>query len=336
MFRPEGPKMSSAGIMGMLTGKKGSENISGAMSGFLDCMGKVDKELSSTAGPWFFDKDYPTMIDFVFVSHVERMLASCAYWKGLNLRDGEMKEKFSALNNWLDAFDKRECFLAFKSDYYTHIKDIPPQYGPAYIGGFEEQQKIFSKSIDGTDGKSWVLPLPHDDPVQPLYRGPPLPISVLNAVGITADADGTYESCDTGDMAKACRQMAGWKLSGNGSNVSRFAARGGKEGAKNPRKSFGAELADPYADPDEEARPHVDNVLRVVCEALLDDGEDRDHLSFLQSLEDKLSSSVPSDKKDDVVGSLAYLRDRTGVPRDLPLAAARQLRAHLNWAIRAL
>lgn len=48
--------------------------------------------------------------------------------------------------------------------------------------------------------------------------------------------------------------------------VSRFAARGGKEGAKNPRKSFGAELADPYADPDEEARPHVDNVLRVVCE----------------------------------------------------------------------
>ncbi len=88
----EGPKISASGIMGMLTGKKGAGGMSGTMSGFLDCMAKVDKELSSTAGPWFFDKNYHTMIDFVFVSHVERMIASCAYWKGLNLRDEEMKK----------------------------------------------------------------------------------------------------------------------------------------------------------------------------------------------------------------------------------------------------
>ena len=111
-------------------------------------MAKVDKELSSTAGPWFFDKNYPTMIDFVFVSHVERMIASCAYWKGLNLRDEEMKKKFPGLNNWLDAFDKRECFLAFKSDYYTHIKDIPPQYGPSYNGGFEGTSNHYNYEIN--------------------------------------------------------------------------------------------------------------------------------------------------------------------------------------------
>ena len=30
---------------------------------------------------------------------------------------------------------------------------------------------------------------------------------------------------------------------------------------------------------------------------------------------------------------LAYLRDRVGVPRDMPAPAAAALRAHLNWAI---
>jgi len=336
MFRPEGPKMSVPGIMGMLTGKKGPE-ISGAMNGFLDCMSKVDEELSSTKGPWFFDKDYPTMTDFVYISHVERMLASCAYWKGLNLRDEEMKKKFPGLNKWLDAFDQRECFVAFKSDYYTHVKDIPPQYGPSYNGGFEEQRKTFSGSIDGADGTSWVFPLPFDDPVQPLYRGPPLPLCVLKASGIEADNDGTYQKCDPTTMTRACRQMAGWKLSSNGMNVAKFAARGGREGAKNPRKSFGAELADPYAEPDRSVIPHVDSALRVVCEGLLGSEEtEEDHMKFLQSLEQKLSSSIPTDKTNDVMASLAYLRDRIGVPRDLPLASARHFRAHLNWAIRAL
>ena len=37
-----------------------------------------------------------------------------------------------------------------------------------------------------------------------------------------------------------------------------------------------------------------------------------------------------------VCASAAYLRDRVGVPRDLPLPAARQLRAHLNWLIHEL
>ena len=34
-----------------------------------------------------------------------------------------------------------------------------------------------------------------------------------------------------------------------------------------------------------------------------------------------------------VIPSAAYLRGRVGVPRDLPLPSARQLRAHCNWLI---
>jgi glutathione S-transferase len=240
IFRPEGP----GGMFGKLMG--GGGEPSGAMQRFLDCLAKVDKELASTSGPWFFDyADHPTMIDFIYVSHVERMLASCAYWKGLDLRSEKYSKQFQALNAWLDAFEKRECYLAFKSDYYTHVMDIPPQYGPGYDGGFEQERLSYQKSISGKDKVSWTLPLPHDDPVQPLYRGPPLPLCVLKAADIEGDngsvgVEGTsYLKSDKQKMSAASRQMAGWKLASNGEKVAVFAARGGPNGAKNARKGFG-------------------------------------------------------------------------------------------------
>lgn len=154
LFRPELPGFGGgAGGNNPLSkllgvgGGGGNGGMSGSMQGFMDCMKKVDSELQKTKGPWFFPEEYPTMIDFVFVSHVERMLASCAYWKGLNLRDP--KWGLDGVNTWLDAFEKREHYLAFKSDYYTNVKDIPPQYGPGYDGGFEQDRKAFAKSIEG-------------------------------------------------------------------------------------------------------------------------------------------------------------------------------------------
>eukprot|EP00559_Dactyliosolen_fragilissimus_P009427 CAMPEP_0184858626 /NCGR_PEP_ID=MMETSP0580-20130426/3717_1 /TAXON_ID=1118495 /ORGANISM="Dactyliosolen fragilissimus" /LENGTH=529 /DNA_ID=CAMNT_0027354877 /DNA_START=275 /DNA_END=1864 /DNA_ORIENTATION=- len=341
IFRPEGPRMgNSNGLMNLFSGSesRSKDNISGAMTGFLDCLSKVDKQLLSTSGPWFFDdQDHPTMIDFVYVSHIERMLASCAFWKGLDLRSDEMKLDYPGLNNWLDAFEKKEYYLAFKSDYYTHVMDIPPQYGPGYNGGFEEERQKYSKIINGSDGSSWNLPLPHDDPLQPLYRGPPLPLCVLEAAGIFPDNNGSYEKSNPGLMAKTCRSMAAWKLSSNGYNVSRFASRGSSKGSQNPRKTFSAQLADPYANSDESILATTDEVLRFVCLGLFGEEDDQEkHLAYLDSLVPKLQRIVSKNQVGDVASSLAYLRDRVGVPRDLPLAAARQLRSHLNWAIRSM
>jgi glutathione S-transferase len=330
VFRPDGPSLGGGGnpLARLMGGEK--TEMSGSMKGFLDCLRKVDQQLLSTKGPWFFDEqDHPTMIDFVYVSHVERMLASCAFWKGLNLRDP--KWNLRGLNAWLDAFEKREPYLAFKSDYYTHVMDIPPQYGPGYDGGFENDRKAFSRSICGKDG-SWHLPLSHDDPLQPLYRGPPLPLTVLEIMGITPDVDETYEACDPSQMAHACRLMAAWKLSGNGVNVAKFASRGGLSGAKNARKTFAAPLADPYAEPDQQVQPYVDAALKVVCLAL---GDVEDNMPSTER-ESQLKSAIPSEQIAGVVSSLAYLRDRVGVPRDLPLASARYLRAYINWGIDVL
>jgi len=342
IFRPEGPGFNSgSGMMGKIMGSKDT-SMSGAMKGFLDCLSKVDDELASTSGPWFFDfASHPTMIDFVYVSHVERMLASCAYWKGLDLRSDIHRTRLPALNGWLDAFEKRECYLAFKSDYYTHVMDIPPQYGPGYDGGFKEDRLSYQMSITGKDAKSWDLPLPFDDPLQPLYRGPPLPLCVLKAAKIKGDnglvgVEGTsYEMADREKMAQACRQMAGWKLAGNGQNVAKFASRGGPKGSKNPRKGFGALLADPYAAPDEALIPHVDQALRLICGALLAEGS-ADHEKAVKDMKAGLEERIAKSKVKDVASALSYLRDRIGTPRDLPLAAARQLRAHLNAAIDVL
>eukprot|EP00980_Cylindrotheca_fusiformis_P006770 scaffold1413_cov117-Cylindrotheca_fusiformis.AAC.10 len=329
IFRPESMIGGGNPLAKLMGG--GDGEMSGSMQGFLDCIRKVDAELKQTKGPWFFDAEYPTMIDFIYVSHVERMLASCAYWKGLNLRDP--KWKLDGINRWLEAFEKKEHYLAFKSDYYTHVKDIPPQYGPGYDGGFEADRKVFSSSIVGANG-SWTLPLSHDDPLQPLYNGPPLPLCVLESLDIQPDSEnGAYEKADPSTMRKACRLMAAWKLAGNGDKVARFAARGGPDGAKNPRKTFGAELADPYAATDESVLGSVDEALRIVCLALqATDQPDQPDAEYQEMLKD----AIPSQNTPGVVSSIVYLRDRVGVPRDLPLASGRYLRAYLNWAIDTL
>jgi len=321
------------------------------MRGFLDCLETVDAQLGATKGPYFLDyahaqEERPTMVDFVYASHVERMLASCAYWKGMNLRDPEQYPKLGNLRRWIDALETHEYYLAFKSDYYTHVKDIPPQYGPS-SNGVSRKSKIraYQSSIDGTDGRSWTLPLADDDSLQPLGRGIPLPRCVLDAAGIVnSNKDNpNYQSVlSTPAFRSACQTMAAWKLCGNGPAVARFAARGGPGGARNPRRTFGAELADPYAKADEALVDPVDRALRAIATTMLDhtniNTNTNPNAGAIPSGEHaaRLRNACRGESTEGIRSSLAYLRDRIGVPRDLPLASARYLRAYLNWGIDVL
>ena len=125
----------------------------GARAGFEKTLDKVDEALGETPGPWFLGGDDPSIVDFQYVSHVERMNASVLYWKGLQLRG---TERWSNIEKWLLAFEARPNYQATKSDYYTHVMDIPPQYGP----GVPDRNSSVDEAVAIIGGeKSWRLPV---------------------------------------------------------------------------------------------------------------------------------------------------------------------------------
>jgi len=263
---------------------------------FLSTLQRVEDALGETSGPWLLEGDHPTLVDLQYISHLERMLASTLYWKGMQLRG---TGRFPNLDAWLGAFEERPAYLATKSDYYTHCMDIPPQYGP----GFPiDEAKAASAAIDGEDG-SWSLPLQLSstssiEPLAPLQEA-------------------------MGDAA--ARHEAAFELIANHENVVRFAARGvGEPG----RKRFQAPLADPYATPNELVISAVDVCLRHVGASLL---EGSDHAEAAASTD--LAGVRGGEGGESLALCLGYLRDRIGVPRDMSQPAAMNLRAHLNALI---
>jgi glutathione S-transferase len=289
---------------------------------FLDTLREVDEALGATPGPWFLGGDAPSLVDLQYVSHMERIVASVLHWKGLSVRG-----RFENLDCWLASFEERPAYLASKSDYYTLSMAIPSQNGPGY---FVDDAKDISYQICGLGG-AWELPL--ENRTEPL-----------------APAFGDDESA---------RHEAAYKLICNFRNVINFACRGAGEPG---RPSFHAELADPYAEPNEDFFVPVDVCLRHVTAALLDGIDDaalaaKGDLSGKNVGNDELQPNWEAYKDDDgriyfwneasgqvtwtpptrqLDSCLAYLRDRIGVPRDMGQSAALQLRAHLNWVIALL
>mmetsp|Transcript_9582 Transcript_9582/g.28956 ORF Transcript_9582/g.28956 Transcript_9582/m.28956 type:complete len:498 (+) Transcript_9582:61-1554(+) len=161
---------------------------------------------------------------------------------------------------------------------------------------FEPGSEPYQKFVDGQDG-SWELPLP------PLRENKYEPV----------DFDGD-EVCFRIEAAAA--------LVRGGDPLINFCLRA--VGSR-PR-TVSAPLSDPDASPGNRGREGVELALRCVAMSLVSGTDD-------PQVRQLVSKVLDADKLA-VAGSLTYLRDRIGVPRDMSFGAARQLRAHLNWFCR--
>uniref|UniRef100_A0A6T7NAB0 GST N-terminal domain-containing protein n=1 Tax=Hanusia phi TaxID=3032 RepID=A0A6T7NAB0_9CRYP len=261
-------------------------------SSFEDTLNLVDEALRSSPGPWFLGGDSPSIVDLQYISHIERMIPSCLYWKGFQMRGNG---KWKGIEAWLAAFEQRPTYMATKSDYYTHVMDIPPQYGPGQP--IPEADK-YQKEIDGRAG--WSLPLP------PLSENSIEPVLAFN---------------NPGD--EAARHEAATSLLGNHEAVARFCCRAAGSGVGDWFRKGGmtrSKLADPNAQPNEEYVKDVDACLRVLTKALL-----------VGTQEVEGNVSFPTSGAKVQKECLLYLQQRISVPRDMSFPAARQLRAHLSW-----
>lgn len=272
---------------------------------FIQVLKKVEKTLSNK-GPFFMGKEV-TLVDFMFASFLERMAASMLYFKGFMIRVAPgSPTDFPSVNKWFDAMEELKSYKLTKSDYYTHCWDLPPQLGGCrYEKGCEPFEKAINgeRTLDGTRG-SWELPLePHNGGVEPDWPW-----------AAATDAMAQREAVE--------------RVTANFEAIVKFACRGaGKKGVP----PFSAPLSDPYAQPSQAVESAVDASLRLIMQALLDGVETHD--ASISDLSKSVVAEGGFEYSQGVIDSLAYLRDRVGVPRDMRLPAARQLRAHLNWAI---
>lgn len=237
-------------------------------------------------------------------------------------RNVKLRGVYPNIDAWLKAWEEHPSYMATKSDFFTLCSAMPSQNGPGY---FSPDAKDVASQIYGLDG-AWSL-----------------------------GNDCTIEQVNVDD--ESARFEALYRMIENHASLVKFCARAAGEPGT---PSFHAELADPYAEPNEEFVPAIDTCLRHVANALLNGANSVEKLAYhdLQGVcvNEELLEGWEAYEEDgrtyywnhetgdvawtpptgDLSGCLAYLRDRVGVPRDMSYPAARQLRMHLNWAIEIL
>ena len=292
-----------------LTGRAGSES---SKNEFIATLQIVEDALKESSGPFFMGNDI-TMVDIMFAPFIERMASSLLYYKGFQMRfPRDTKNGYPGINAWFDAMEQKPSYQLTKSDHYTHCWDLPPQLGgcTSEPNGIPYENAINGiKNINGDgNGGSWELPLqPHNGGIEP-----------------------DWDFVSSGKDEDAAKREAVERITANYEKIVKFASRGA--GNKGP-PTYWAPLSDPLATPSDAIQTSVDHVLRIVCTALLDGIDDTNVEASMKETSKIIINTGGKEYASAVISSLSYLRDRIGVPRDMKLPAARQLRAHLNWSI---
>lgn len=275
--------------------------IGGSANDFRAALGQLNDELGFVRqSPWFLSYDHPTIVDMQYVSHVERMVASAHFFKGLDIR-----QEYQNIDAWLSAFESLPYYMATKSDYYTHCQNIPPQYGTPFPNESDGAQRIR------------LLLNPQKAQVPLAWRMDPEPRTEtqLEASEETHRLEAAFSLIrNYAAIVKFCCRAAGPSV--------------GDWARGNPTR---CELSDPYAESNEALAEAVETALRAVATGLLL-GEPSVPRTVAEVLQDRVSEA---DFKT-VAECLAYLRDRVGVPRDMQMPAAKLLRGYLSVAVRSL
>lgn len=211
---------------------------------------------------------------------------------------------FDYLIDRFDAMETLESYQLTKSDYYSHCWDLPPQLGGCVQ---EAGSQPFQNAINGMEPGSWHLPL-------------------------SSNNNGLEPGWAWAGGEEAAKREAVERMSANHEALVAFASRGaGRSGF--PR--YSAQLADPNAVSNKSVHQYVDASLKILAQRMLEIDKNQIGSSAEESIVE-LASVLKKEGGDELVENVAlcleYLRDRVGVPRDMRLPAARQLRAHCNWA----
>lgn len=278
---------------------------------FEEHLDEVEEALvaAPNGGPYFLGKEL-SEVDIRFGPFIERQIASLAYFKGYNIRDGSRP----CLQRWLRAMESRASYRATKSDWYTHSQALPPQLSAdcAPESGHEELQGLI------------------DD------------LPVHSAVGDSIEQNNSFwiePGWDWCSDPAAAKREAAERVIHNHADIVRFASRAaGVPGLP----ASAAPLADPRATPSKAAEPAVDLLLRHTVNSLL---ASSGRIGIFSSMSQQPGSSArdvdaavaslasgPSgiESAQAVADCLDYLRARVGVPRDMTHTAAQQLRAELK------
>lgn len=211
----------------------------------------------------------------------------------------DVREEFQSIDRWLRAFEELPWYRATKGDFYSLCMALEPRHGPAVGSNHRMRDELLPAN--------YKLPFKFERDLEALTR--------------------------TDFTSRIHYVQASWSLLKNCDAVVRYCCRaaGGQQGLWAKGRPDRSRLADPQAAILEPLLLPLELVICTVAEEIFaESGAEqvrlriRETVKAMPGLEQQLSVCV------------AYLRDRIGVPRDLPLPSAKVLRSYLAETYRAL